>query len=105
MDKTKFWLAFEDAIYNFDFQAVEKVMQVLNWQWCDVTGIPTIEDMQTTVRVIFNMVYKNIGGTYWNKHGLTNAGTGGFEITAYANGRVKIQFIVTTSTGFTREED
>ena len=36
----------QDILENFDFQKCRSVMQVLNWEWATVPGIPTIDRLK-----------------------------------------------------------
>jgi hypothetical protein len=106
MDKSKFWTAFENAFYEFDFESAQRIMDIFDWIDYNTNGkTPSIENLKATVRDIFNSVYRSIGGSYWEHHGMTSSSNGGFTVTAYRSGRISIVFEALVSTGTTGEDN
>lgn len=91
----------ENAIDDFDFEKVSKVMQFLNWQWATTKGVPTQEDMSEMVRSLSESAYERLNSTGEEMY---RASSGGFvvEVSVYDDGEspsyfVDIEFVLTSS--------
>lgn len=81
---------FEETLNRFDFAKVHDVMEHLDWTWWDSKHTPTQERMIAAVTELFNNTMSR------NYEEFTNAYcySGGFCVTIYNDGKVRIQFIV-----------
>ena len=77
LDKEKFYSnLLQELIDGFDFERVHKCMEVLNWPWIGVHGIPKEEDMVPVVKNLYKSIEKLIlEGKY------CYCATGGFKLT------------------------
>jgi hypothetical protein len=49
----------EDILDEFDFEKVSKVMEALEWKWCDAAdGIPRIGELRKKARYLLKEVYQ-----------------------------------------------
>lgn len=73
----------DNIMDNFAFSRVAKCMEVLQWKWCDVEGIPTEPDIRQFARKLVNKVdEERVVERY-------SYGTGGFIVTAwYEDGKL-----------------
>jgi hypothetical protein len=81
---------FEDVLMQFDFQKVHMVMNLLGWTWGGEKETPTVQDMEETVRELFDHSVKDLE----NGQNLAIHSTGGFEVEIHRNGNVFIRFIL-----------
>jgi len=77
IDKKKFWLnKLQELIDEFDFERVHECMDVLNWVWAGVDGIPEKKDMIPVVKSLYSSIEgKVLEGNY------CYCTTGGFKLT------------------------
>ena len=63
----------DNIMDNFNFNRVAKCMEVLEWKWCDVEGIPEESDIRKLARKLMKQVpdtfrkeeyYSGTGGLY-----------------------------------------
>lgn len=47
----------EDILDEFDFEKVQKVMEFLEWNWCD--GVPRIGELRKKARYLLSQVHQN----------------------------------------------
>jgi hypothetical protein len=66
----------DELLKEFDFEKVHKIMNLLDWRWVGVLGIPEEEDMILVIRSLFN----SIKGAIIRKE-RSFAATGGFKLT------------------------
>jgi hypothetical protein len=45
----------EEIMNNFDFTRTYRVMEALNWEWCD-QGVPDVEDQRETARDLLEQI-------------------------------------------------
>ena len=88
----------EDIIDEFDFERVKKVMDFLEWEWCDAEiAIPHIGELRKKARLLLSEVSVKV---LKNKEieAESNIRTGGFQATAYKwenEVRMRLAFILT----------
>lgn len=77
LDKKKFYSnLLQELLNGFDFERVHKCMEVLDWSWTGVNGIPEEEDMILVVKNLYESIEKRIlEGKY------CYCATGGFKLT------------------------
>lgn len=77
IDRQKFFRSkLDELLEEFDFEKVHKIMDLLNWMWAGVYGIPTREDM---ILVVKNL-YSSIEGAILRGE-KSSIATGGFKLT------------------------
>jgi hypothetical protein len=86
---------FKEAVKEFDFKKVKKVMKSLKWTWYGSSKSPSIKEMKSSLKELFKnaLVSPNMG---------TSAiiiSTGGFELTINEDDSVSIKFVVEESFG------
>ena len=70
----------QELLDDFDFERVHKVMEVLDWHWVGVNGIPKEEDMIPIVKILYDDIEDRvIHGEY------SFCATGGFKLTFNPN--------------------
>lgn len=69
----------DNIMDNFDFNRVAKCMEVLEWKWCDVEGIPTEPDIRKSARKLLNNIKEEFTS---NRYSIA---AGGFVVTAWYN--------------------
>lgn len=67
----------DNIMDNFDFGRVAKCMEVLEWRWCDVEGIPQEPDIRKLARKLL----KQVPETFRKEEYYT--GTGGLYVRAW----------------------
>jgi len=77
LDKKRFYSnLLQELLDGFDFKRVHECMEVLNWYWAGVDGIPEKEDMISIVKNLYESIEKSIlEGKY------CYSSTGGFKLT------------------------
>ena len=81
IDRQKFFRSkLDELLEEFDFEKVHKIMDLLNWMWAGVYGIPTREDM---ILVVKNL-YSSIEGAILRGE-KSSIATGGFVLTFNPN--------------------
>lgn len=76
IDRQKFFRSrLDELLKEFDFDKVHKIMDLLNWRWAGVIGIPEEEDMIPVIRDLFD----SIKGAITRKE-RSFAATGGFKL-------------------------
>jgi hypothetical protein len=87
--------AIEDLLDKFNFNKVQKAMEILNWEWASAeNGIPTIYELRKTARSILKDAYET---------GVTKVSTGGFSAKYDGKGREKwlyLEFKLTSESTF-----
>jgi len=87
--------AIEDLLDKFDFNKVQKAMQVLDWKWASAeNGVPTIYELRKTARGILKDAYET---------GVTEVSIGGFSAKYDGSDREKwlyLEFTLTQSSTF-----
>jgi hypothetical protein len=87
--------AIEDLLDKFDFNKVQKAMEVLNWKWSSAEyGIPSIYELRKTARRLLKDAYEN---------GVTEVSTGGFSAKYDGNSKEKwlyLEFKLTFASTF-----
>lgn len=77
IDRQKFFRSkLDELLKEFNFEKVHKIMDLLNWRWAGVIGIPGKEDMIPVIRSLFD----SIKGAIMRKE-RSFAATGGFKLT------------------------
>ena len=95
-------IKFEGVLYNFNFKAVESVMNALNWTWCSSPKSPTIEEMKTLCRKLF---YGALNDFLKTNDFVINS-SGGFRVTIYKDAdrenepQITLEFITTEETSW-----
>lgn len=76
LDKKRFYSnLLQELLDGFDFERVHKCMEVLNWCWVGVDGIPEKEDMIPVVKNLYESIEKRVlEGKY------CYCATGGFKL-------------------------
>ena len=82
---------FSEALEHFDFSTVQNVMTYLDWRWCGESHPPSQIRMIITVKELFEYGIKSFKGS------TIYTSTGGFTVTIYELGKVKIYFAVEES--------
>jgi len=67
----------EEILRGFNFHAVHKAMQALDWRWALPSRIPTIVELKKTAKSLLTRCY-----TKALKNNESFLSTGGFQITA-----------------------
>ena len=63
--------AIDSIMDYFKFEQVQKVMELLNWEWADSEeGIPTVPELRQEARRLLKMAFEE----------KTNVSTGGFHV-------------------------
>lgn len=82
----------DNIMDNFDFSRVAKCMEVLEWKWHDVEGIPTEPDIRKSARKLLNTIRETYTGDHYS------VTIGGFVIKAwYEDGKLdamELSFVV-----------
>ena len=77
IDKKNFYRSkLEELLSEFDFEKVHKIMDLLDWTWAGVCGIPEREDMIPVIKSL----YDSIEGAVLRSE-KSFAATGGFTLT------------------------
>lgn len=92
IDKKNFYRSkLEELLLEFDFEKVHKIMDLLNWTWASVIGIPEREDMIPVVKSL----YDSIEGAVLRGE-RSSAATGGFMLTFDPDDEIKLVFEAVT---------
>lgn len=77
IDRKNFYRSkLEELLTEFDFEKVHEIMELLDWTWVGVTGIPEREDMISVIKGLYNSIENAILSS---KESF--AATGGFKLT------------------------
>ena len=63
----------ENILDEFDFGYVNKAMTLLEWEWCNSAGVPTVGDLRRVARSLLEEAYNKPASPFFM------TGTGGFE--------------------------
>lgn len=82
----------DNIMDNFDFGRVAKCMEVLEWRWCDVEGIPQESDIRQFARKYMRSIKDTCTSDRYS------FSAGGFVVTAwYEDGKLdamELSFVV-----------
>jgi len=67
----------EEIMNNFDFTRTYRVMEALNWEWCD-QGVPNVDEQRETARDILERLVASPLRLSDGCGGSSRLGTGGF---------------------------
>ncbi len=86
----KYFDMVHNTLLNFDFDKVEKVMQVLNWHWCTASeGIPSADEIKDVAKNLLINTIERYEKSMRHKY----TATGGFQVSFDGN-ILEINFIV-----------
>ena len=80
----------ENALMYFDFEKVHMVMHLLGWTWGNEKDTPTIQDMEETIKELFDHSFEDLE----NGQNVAIHSTGGFLVEIHRNGNVFISFVL-----------
>lgn len=92
IDRQKFFRSkLDELLEEFDFEKVHKIMDLLNWRWAGVIGIPEKGDMIPVICSLFD----SIKGAIMRKE-RSFAATGGFKLTYDPDEEITLTFEAVT---------
>lgn len=85
-----------EVISTFDFLRVKHVMEYLNWNWAEYSGIPGERELIEKATALLNEIRDKPGGV---------CGSGGFRASYRENGILSLKFILTESWSDSPDDD
>ncbi len=85
---------FEDALKRLDYTKAANIMDYLNWCWWGNNYPPTHKQMLESIKESFEYAIEGYKNDY------ICCGSGGFSVTIYKNGKIRIQFVPVESYSF-----